>query len=661
MGLGILAALIVLTIRRRRAGKGSPDSDDYDGRGGPLGWLSPRPPPVEKDGRALLLDPRSGAAPGEWSEKGGIVGLGLGAVGAGLSALRLGTKQHAYNQLEDDGPGSGPARQPIRRAGAGIKLIGPRSNPSTSRPGPKSPPRVDILHDEDSRTFLRLPAREGSGATDWKVDRKGKDEWRSAASVLGHGEPTDPFEDAPLIRGGPVPTPIGPRSERDPFDDGYGDGYDEVDITTAVSRGPGLYQLPPLSSSDPLDIAGLLVPRRSGSGSGSGRHGDSSLPRSAHSRGSTNFSASDAEEGIVHHAQFASQASASYSPQEAEYVPIKRNESFFRRMASGGISSLMSISGVGAGRRQSVRRSDSRDIRDPTPGPGPALWPVESRDELTESGSADLPHPPSTWRGIGAGRGHGHESGPSMSSLASARSMRDMVIVQREGTDSSEASLVVLEQDHEEGDYSVMGTPVLDGMSPVGFRGEESFADRLDRSFFASPTEEDFALIRPIGVGVGVPTSCSPAPKVTKSATPANGPATAPVMTNSHTSPPITSPTASGSGDRSAVPLPPSGSPLPKYLVEHRRPVKDMVFSINKRASTRTAGGLTVEPMSPTSQYSVTPGQTPFLGAGGGAAGDGGGPGQGQGHGGKGMSWQVRRRESLVVANPDKRGLRGGA
>ena len=196
------------------------------------------------------------------------------------------------------------------------------------------------------------------------------------------------------------------------------------------------------------------------------------------------------------------------------------------------------------------------EIRDPAPGP--SLWPVQSREG------------PSAWN-------IGHAKGPSLSSLASARSMRDMVIVRREGTDSSEGSCIIEQTESRE------GTPMD---PPRVFEEDES-------RFFASPTEEDFAS-PPLG-------SMSTA----QTLLPNHNPAHKPTL--------------------------PTGSPLPKYLVEHRRPVKDMVFSINKRASHHSPQETV---LSPTSQYSATPGATPMVGN---------------------PRWEVRRRESLVVANPDKR------
>jgi hypothetical protein len=88
---------------------------------------------------------------------------------------------------------------------------------------------------------------------------------------------------------------------------------------------------------------------------------------------------------------------------------------------------------------------------------------------------------------------------------------------------------------------------------------------------------------------------------------------------------------------------PPSGSPVPSPLVSHRRPVKDFVNSINKRG-----GGLPLAFASPASAYSpaTTAPPSPLSRRGTVQDGDRKRP----------MTmYEAVKRERLLVANPDKR------
>ena len=343
--------------------------------------------------------------------------LGARVATLGRNARRPSGEQYAV--LRD--VGDTPNRHSTRRDSDTIRLIGSRSpgqmdpraftaalmSPSRSPTrGQQSPGRYvrrSMLSDEDLRRFPTIPEE------DWVVPDEDEKKWKTAPSLLGEDDrkARDPFADdqdedesrgpsPPKMRlpGGPVPTPHDSRSDLDPFDDTH-------------------HRLSAAMNDDLLLPPPALRPVS-----------DSSLPRSQHSRST---SASDLEEGIVGRAQLGSHRTPTlYSP-ESEYEPIKRTESFFRRMTAGGISSII------------LRQSPTKpalEVRDPNPNP--TLWPIISRDAPNqvqddrrrpeggdESDRSALLEPPQP---LGEFRA-------SLSSLSSARSMRDMVIVQRDDSE----------------------------------------------------------------------------------------------------------------------------------------------------------------------------------------------------------------------------------
>jgi len=640
---GVIAAGLLYRHRRKKRRAAMLGAAAWNGRrqGGD------RPYGSREKGGEGLMDEDNGrdTGRGEMGEKSPMVGLGMGAIGATLASIssKLGRgyqEDDPYTVLHDRGASyGGPLRKSTRKVGDGIRLIGPRPSMSSSRYAPirlgagagrvRSPldsvkeTRIDILHDEDSREFER---------EDWVMSGRAENgRWTSAGSILGHEhEESDPFSDgdddeslmAP-IRGGPVPTPHASRSELDPFDD-----YHHRRSSTYLASFDDLLALPVASTSD----QGLF-------------------PRSQRSGVST--SVSDVEEGVVQHAHLASPTSPScLSPAESEYKPIKRTDSFFKRMTGGGLGALLS--------RQPSQRGTMRirDIHDPTPAP--ALWPIDSRDEV--SCPAEPNYPPTAFKGGLVPTG-GHEKGPSLSSLHSARSMRDMVIVQRERTQSSEEEEGVIEA----------GTP------DVELGEDEAMATERELSSGIPAPESDvtaYAHARHGQTAVSESPSYLASPSAAGGETPGsivfNGADFAPMLTTVPATPPAAAPAAEsrpyGAWKLSTPPQiraianasprpvsdilhdhstpgrssePPSGSPVPSPLLSHRRAVKDVVNSINKRG-----GGVPLAFASPASNYSpvTTAPPSPLIQK----------PGAARQKRPVTM-YEAVKRERLLVANPDKR------
>lgn len=529
------------------------------------------------------------------------VGLGMGTIKASFASLRHFRREQpseTYAVLNDEGPSGpvSPVRQPTRRSGQGIRLLGPRQQRASYIPvtSPQSiataDSRRDMLSDEDSRNFKDR---------DWDVREDDVGRWKSAKSILAdHDE--DPFEDdddeslrPPIITGGPVPTPYGSRTSLTP------DPFHERDISD------GDFGLPHVPS-EPLDLAGLLPPTSHKRYSAmSGLSGPSSA-------------ISDTSEGVVHYAHIGSPADT-LSP-ESTYMPIKRTDTFFKRMAAGGITSLLSAKSVA---RSTSIASTSYNIRDPAPPP--SLWPVVSRDILSprkvESGlSTHEPEkPPTAWKGddLKSVRPT-HHRGPSLTSITSARSMRDMVIVQRESTDSSaEAESVVIETTSPEpidGPFDDRHATTSGGETPgsIVFDGAD---------FSMSPDTVDYTrsgLLRQPSI---------PIPIIVAPTTPTSNRIRS-IGPHSH------SPSSSSSPHS----VPPSGSPIPHPVLMHRRPVSEMVNSINKRGSASGLGDTTpISLFSPQSRYS-SPASTPK-----------------QGRVRPTTLYEAVKRDRLLVANPDGR------
>ncbi|ORY28477.1 hypothetical protein BCR39DRAFT_588706 [Naematelia encephala] len=520
------------------------------------------------------------------------IGLGMGAIGTSLASMarRLGPQPQSdpYAPLHD--PGEGLAREPTRRAGDRIRLVGPRAASVTKKYAPVrlgeplarssvSAARFNILSDEDSRRFT--PSKE----EDWRLpsETDGND-WRSARSLLREeGSEGDPFDDddslRPPVRGGPVPTPHDSRSDLDT--------YDRFADRTIGESSRTDYRLPEVSPSDPMELNGLL-PLLSQL-----NHPGAAISRSARSRQSS--STEDLEEGTLHHAHIISPSTAqasliqhaqravsrsatilSTATTEGAYVPIKRSESFFKRMTQGLLS-----------RQPTGPRP--LEIRDPSPAP--ALWPEE---EVTVS------HPPPSFA-----RSSGQLRGPSESSLASAQSMRGMAIIQREMTNSTMGTIAAVDEAEtsllEDGDEN--NNTILSGHHRHGLTGiSEPGSVVFNGAEFSSPTS---------------------AP-VSENQTPPRPPST-----SAHNkTPPRPSSTSA----------PPSGSPVPKPLVSHRRPVREVVNSINKRASTTPLSLL-----SPSSQYSPQRSSPRRMGE---ITGDT--------RPSKSTLYEAVKRGTLLVANPDK-------
>lgn len=636
--VGIIIGGLLYRHRRKKRKAALLGAAAWNGRDGPDRPYGSR----EKGGEGLMDE--SHGRPSEPPERSPIIGLGMGAIGASLASIssKLGgakRNQDPYAVLLDEGPSAGgPMRRSTRREGSGIRLVGPRPSPSKYTPmgfgaaagrsslDPVRKSRMDMLHDEDSRHFMS-----SEKSSDWAISSPvDKGRWSSARSILGHEHnESDPFDDdegddlSPPIRGGPVPTPFASRSDLDPFDD-----YNRRSSTF-------------LSTFD--DLLSPPVALYSDGGS---------LPRSQ--RSGVSGELSDMEEGSIHHAQHASQTSASIlSPVETAYVPIKRSESFFKRMTQGGFTSLLS--------RQQSQKGTVRvlDIRDPTPAP--ELWPIESRDEL--SAPAGPSYPPSAFKG-GLAPVVTHGRGPSLSSLQSAKSMRDMVIVQREPTSSSEEEGIISTapspepEEYGEGSGHVRHglTAASDSLTTVYAHERHGQTAISDSTPSISPSPLAGSDTSGSIVFNGADFASTPDPSldmpggatiVTPKTTPRKI-STPPTLREtlrpvSETPPPI----------NTAVPTlitptrpfePPSGSPVPSPLVSHRRPVRDFVNSINKRG-----GGLPLAFASPASAYSPTTTAPPSPLSRRGTERDG------EGRKRPMTMYEAVKRERLLVANPDKR------
>lgn len=625
----IVGALIYRYRRkkRRQALLGAAAWNGPGGNGGARPYGS-----REKGGEGLMEQGREKEIPGttpdlpekEMSVKSPILGLGMGAIGASLASIsskfkarRVSGQQDPYARLDDaeaynDHLG-GPVRRSTRKVGSGIRLVGPRSpkastlrskyapvRGSTSRNVPieASPDsRIDILHDEDSRDFNTIHEE------DWAISHEedDPDNWRSANTILQREKrsrargPFDAESDTESeddddgqggvmmsyspLRGGPVPTPRLSRADLDPFND-----------PNVVAKGDTRRYSEYHSPFDQSDVSGLMPPGPSK------RYSDTSIPRSARS-GASGYTGSSVEheEATVQYAQIVTSHSASIvSPVESSYVPIKRSESFFKRMAAGGITSLLS--------RQSIKSQVAvLDVRDPNPAPG--LWPIESRDELS-SPIVEPRHPPSAYKGTGdlsAGLNGAHDRGPSVSSLQSARSMRDMVIVQREPSSSSTEEIGLVDDnpftDGQNVGHHRHGLTALSesssSIAPNHLGGETPGSIVFDGgAFAASPSLDlDFGPNPVLPLSSAIPTPLSPLEE--------DEPTPKKATSRGDTEAIIAPVTSLGTPTRR--PEPPSGSPVPSPLVQHRRPVREVVESINKRG-----GGIPLAfTSSPASTYST--------------------------------------------------------
>lgn len=592
--------------------------------------------------------------------------IGFGAIGASFASLRnyVQRPSDSYAALHDEGAAltaASPIRKSTRKVGHGIRLIGPRSPPSGRSMDELPRPRYstttvdsrrDMLSDEDSRNFP-------PGVDDWEVGDISRGRWKSAHSILAsHAE--DPFEDEdgedgvslqlpPVIRGGPVPTPHDSRTNLNPFDEPH--TKDLSDMDRAEDFG-----LPQVHSDPLLDLGSLLPPPNSSTDKRFSGISMISGPSTA---------MTDREEGVIQQAQYAAlgRAASIVSPAETSYVPIKRTDTFFRRMAAGGISSLLSPSSKSLARSQSSTTS-LYEIRDPAPPP--SLWPVVSRDMLkhrqdeamgngSTSGNVVYPSkPPTAWKGgnltldLNNLQRPTHHPGPSLTSITSAKSMRDMVIVQREPTSSSGESAVVehtaLESEsgrdrlgsEEDADSSDEHTPRVKRGVAMSVPGSVVF-DGAD--FAMSPMSMDGQ------------SASTPDPNLAATTPP---PATAAALPRSTPSQNVVTPPRSRSRPTSQIP---AGSPIPHPLLSHRRPVSEMVNSINKRgagagASPSVGSDSPRSLFSPASQYTPAPRSPARSGSGSARASGTSTPPRG---GPKRPStlYEAVKRDKLLIANPD--------
>lgn len=586
IGVGSIAAfiaaigLLLLCCRRRRNKVKRQHEFTRDFFFGAPTSASTRPYGArEKGGTGLLDEEKSWPSPDEQAQP---VGLGMGVVGSRITQISslLGRQvpRNAYAEIRDqpvDPAADGLLRQPTRRVGTGIRLVGPRDprsdlgapvqagGPSKARSSLAAmfEARRDMLGDEDKPASWQVPSSPS--------------QWKSAASLLSSdSEATeDPFEDVSPprpIRGGPVPTPQGSIVH---LVNSFGDDPHAARTERPASN---TWQLPDFDSQS-LDLALLSPPQE---------YSDNSLPSN---RSRYSALVSDVEEGSVHQASLASRTPVTVlTPPENAFAPVRRTESFFRRMAAGGITSLL------PGPRPMTRRG-TLDIRDPAPAP--SLWPVLSHDSPLTQGTLSSPsesHPPSSFKGLADGAGvdalnRPHGKGPSLSSLNSARSMRDMVIVQREPTDSSEGAEAIIES-----------TP-----SPALSEAETDHATLQGQS---APTVQS---------DNGNPQSSRPNERLV----------------------PESDKTPTTRVDRIAV------SPIGR-LPGGRRPVRDVVNSINKRAGGALPSGL----FSPMSTYSTPPSPSGKLGA---------SQKRSESRGGAKTTYEAVKRSPLMVANPDKRKASG--
>ncbi|ODN81603.1 hypothetical protein L202_02014 [Cryptococcus amylolentus CBS 6039] len=406
----------------------------------------------EKRGPGLMDEMREKSMPnasasGAVSAHGGW-GAALGAVNAQVSSIssriRAARWAEPYTELHGDSPGHedpvavapGPPRKLTRREAQGIRLIGPRPQRGKSLYyAPNSPnkparasviwdERIDMLSDEDTRQYNDVcPASYSDSDSEgdlglWR--RSGESERGSGTDLSG-----------PILvpfKGGPVPTPK----------------ESEAGSVNSAQR----YQLPNFGPTEPLDLFSWLTTKNS-------RHTGTNVSAGSGRSGVTDSSRqqSDLEEGIVVDGVqrgVRDEASiVSLSPLDpVEPTPLRRNESFLKRMADAGVSVFRKNSQAS----DRSRAGSQIGIRDPAPQP--TLWPIESRDQSSApsaptnssptTSSPESAHPPTSLPTKAARLAH--HTGPSISSINSARSMRDMVLVQREGTDEGSESVGVVEE-----------------------------------------------------------------------------------------------------------------------------------------------------------------------------------------------------------------------
>ena len=593
IGIVLILGLLYRYRRRRRnrAGFGTwpngprkgPSSDDREkGMEALMGIDSPR------DDAGSAPKSKSSWGPGPFSAR---------VVETITSTLGRGRRIDPYAVLADEGqaiPTQGVAIGRRSSDKEGKRVVGPRPAPgprslpaqlriSTSRGSNRSSrnsvhsSRLDMLHDEDSRRFPPIEEE------DWRRSTDDEDSpWSSARSIL-EGMKHDPFDDAedvspvaPVIRGGPVPTPDASRLNLDHFD---GPAYNSR-RSTLGSMYSDLLSAPP-------------------------GYSDSSFTPSSRS-GRTGASVTDTEEATVEQARIISPQRSQptlISPvRSVDAFPtpapglnvmsnvaptprVERRESLFKRVTRDGLGSLLYRSGSTNAALRFL------DIRDPTPPP--ALQPLSPQIQTSESGSSSQDRsgprfPPTAFKLNDMTPSH--SKGPSLSSLQSARSMRDMVIVQRDGTDESETRA----ESGEIGttsDFGSEASSLRTNVDSVSTAGPSSKSEEGKEKEVAPPVSKAEAKRLEVPCSASSTTDFGlPPPTLRHVDQPEH------IITRSP------SPAVSTSSTSHSISEPPQGSPVPNPLLSHRRPVKEVVQSINKRG-----GGIPSKWQSASSSPSLSP------------------------------------------------------
>ncbi|WVQ73086.1 hypothetical protein IAR50_002649 [Cryptococcus sp. DSM 104548] len=446
VGLFALVLGLCFWVIRRRSQRRRYGTEPVWPASGPRGRVPSGAPSGyggEKRGPGLMDEMRGKELPTLPAAGQGGWGAALGAVDAQVSSIssriRAARWAEPYAELHDPSPeyedaiaaAPVPARKLSKREARGMRLIGPRPQRGKSvYYSPNKPARasvvrnerIDMLSDEDSCLYNNVrPARDSDSENEGDLGV-----WRGS----GEGErDTDTDMSGPILvpfKGGPVPTPK----------------ESEAGSVNSAQR----YQLPNFGPTEPLDLFSWLAPKNLTVSARSGRSGMTDSTRQQ----------SDLEEGVVidglQHGVRDEASIVSLSPVDpVAATPLRRNESFLRRMADAGASVFRKNSQAS----ERSRAGSLVEIRDPAPQP--TLWPIISRDQLSApsgptepsptTSSPDSSRPPASrstkpiWPT--------HHTGPSMSSINSARSMRDMVLVQKEGTDENLESAGIVEEAHE--------------------------------------------------------------------------------------------------------------------------------------------------------------------------------------------------------------------
>lgn len=369
-------------------------------------------------------------------------GLGVGMVGRGFPTISSRIRgslwdSWPYSELTDCPPNDAqdmphpPA--PARQMGKGIRLLGPYLKRDKSLDYSPSNAahvasvaqnnRIDMLCEEDSTRsehHLRDP-----WYSKGLPDRKESGGLRNHAEKLYLSNSNNGTEEKeigdPLLFPTQTEAVLMPRSSH----------YESLQ-----------YRLPNVMPSEPLEFPGVTnafpIP---------GYDSLRSNPHSVRIRESlASRHSGDMDECFSQDAHIA----AENQPSPTNQPPLYRNDSIFRRMAEASASAFLGRRPSQASGRLSLNQLKIRD-----PAPQPTLWPVISQDQLCPLTIAtpslvaheNRQHPPVNWRDKVSRECPPNDSyGPSLSSLTSLRSMRDMIIVQKEETQDSIETFVIIEK-----------------------------------------------------------------------------------------------------------------------------------------------------------------------------------------------------------------------